>query len=286
MQIKFEGQEHQIDANTLIGILIHYSAIITEANKELSGGSKSVTVKINAIEKGSFILDVGLQESMQSIFSSGSVSYLASLITISSAAFSLYNKYRGRPVSKKEVEDSISIKIEGGNNTVSVNNITNIYNNRVVREAISSSIEKANDDPNVEGISISGEKVIPVTFKKENFKDLIYTDFDKEQDRPLEEDEYVDTKLVITGLKFDRGGRWSFIYNGFPISMTVKDDALMNQINNGARFGKGDSIRVKLKIIKKYNPDFNAYQNKSYRIEEFYEHIINKRPENGNLDFH
>lgn len=285
MQIKFEGQEHQIDANTLISILIHYSTIITEANKELSGGSKDVTVKINAIEKGSFILDIGLQESILGIFSSGSVNYLASLITVSSAVFFLYNKFRGRPVSNGEVKNTVDVKIKGENNTVTINNLTKIYNNRVVREAISASIEKANNDPNVEGISISGEKVIPVTFKKEDFENLIYTDFDREQDRPQEKDEYVDAKLIITGLNFEKGKKWSFIYNGFSISMFVKDDALMNQIDNGARFGKGDAIRVKMKIVQKYIPEFNTYQNKSYRIEEFYEHIVNKKPEAGVLDF-
>lgn len=52
MQIKFEGQEHQIDANTLINVLIHYQTIITEANKELGGGSKNIELKVNAFEKG------------------------------------------------------------------------------------------------------------------------------------------------------------------------------------------------------------------------------------------
>lgn len=76
MQIKFEGQEHQIDSNTLINALIHYNTIIAEANKELGGGARSVSVKVNAIEKGSFVIDIALLENViASIFSSGSVGY-------------------------------------------------------------------------------------------------------------------------------------------------------------------------------------------------------------------
>ena len=54
MQIVFEGQSNQIDANTLINVLIHYQTVITEANKELGGGAKTIDLKVNAIEKGSF----------------------------------------------------------------------------------------------------------------------------------------------------------------------------------------------------------------------------------------
>lgn len=53
-----------------------------------------------------------------------------------------------------------------------------------------------------------------------------------------------DTTLVIVGLNFEPGARWQFMYNGFKISMIVKDDALMQKINEGERFGKGDAIKV------------------------------------------
>lgn len=47
----------------------------------------------------------------------------------------------------------------------------------------------------------------------------------------------------------------------------------METINNGARFGKGDAIRVKLRITQRYNKEYKTYENKSYRIVAFYEHI-------------
>ena len=58
MQISFDGQSHQIDANTLVNMLIHYGAIIQQANSELSGGSRNVQVNINAFKEGSFVVDI------------------------------------------------------------------------------------------------------------------------------------------------------------------------------------------------------------------------------------
>lgn len=115
----------------------------------------------------------------------------------------------------------------------------------------------------------------PVVFDKKDFKKYIYDDFDSEkEDMPTECIEVVEAILTIIALNFEPGSRWQFIYNGFKIQMIVKDDALMKKIDEGERFGKGDAIRVKMKIVKRYNPIYNAYENKSYKIVEFLEHIL------------
>ena len=133
----------------------------------------------------------------------------------------------------------------------------------------------------MEGISIKGkEGSKPVIFTKDEFKDLIYVDFDKEDERPQEIDEIVDASLTIIGLSFEKGARWQFLYNGFKIGMIVKDDALMRRINEGDRFGKGDSIKVKMKITKSFNPNYNAYENKSYKIIEFIDHVLAPKQDN------
>lgn len=274
MQIKFEGQEHQIDANTLINVLIHYQTIITEANKELGGGAKHIELKVNAFEKGSFVVDVSVIESLlKQVFSGDSMSYLANLCSVVGAVYAAYKLLKGKPAKTEEEKDAISIK--GDNNTTIINpTIINVYNQRVVREAISKSIETSDSDVNVEGLCINCEDTHPVVFKKQEFKEYIYTDFESESSMPDEQIEIVDTILTIIGLNFEAGSRWQFMFNGFKIQMIVKDDALMQKIDEGERFGKGDAVRVKLRIIKRYNPQYKAYENKSYKIVEFLEHIL------------
>ena len=274
MQINFEGQEHQIDANTLINVLIHYQTIITEANKELGGGSKNIELKVNAFEKGSFIVDVSVIESLlKQVFSGDSMSYLSNLCGVVGGVYAAYKILKGKPAQTEDEKNAISIK--GDNNTTIINpTIINVYNQRVVREAISKSIETSDSDANVEGLSVNCENTPPVIFKKKEFKEYIYTDFDTEVSMPDEQIEVVDTILTIIGLNFEAGSRWQFLFNGFKIQMIVKDDALMQKIDEGERFGKGDAIRVKMKIVKRYNPQYKAYENKSYKIIEFIEHIL------------
>jgi len=271
MQIKFDGQESQINSNTLINVLIHYNTIISVANREYGGGASDVSVKVNAPQRGSFIIDLCLQEKLGGMFSSDTVSYLSGLITIVGGVFAVYKYFKGKPT--KELSDNIEIQIKGNDNTIN-QTILNVYNSPISREAISKSIETVNEDSGVEAFSIGGEDIETVTIGKQEFIELIYTDFDKEN-IPDEKNEIKnDALLTITKLSFEKGGQWQFLYNGFKIPMIVKDDILMKIIDDGERFGKGDCIRVDLQINQKFNPEYNSYENKSYRIVKFKEHII------------
>lgn len=281
MQLELQGQTHSIDANTLVNMLIHYQAIVTEANKQLSGGSREVTLKVNALKQGSFIIDVSVVQNIVSqLFSKDTVSYVADLCGAVGGVYALYRKFKGKPVkTEKEKEEAVSIKLEDNVN-ISINTI-NIYNQPPVRQAVSKSMETANEDPSVDGFTIKGDKGNTCAqFEREEFKDFIYDGFDTEDDIPNEKIIDEETTLVIVGLNFEPGARWQFMYNGFKISMIVKDDALMQKINEGERFGKGDAIKVKLRRIQRYNKDYRTYENKSYKIIEFYEHIIPQKPLN------
>lgn len=279
LQRKFGGQSHQIDANTLITSLIHYTAVIAEINNEMGNGSRNIRVGVNALKEGSFIIDLEVVENVKTIFSNNTVQYVAGIVTVFGGVVSLYKKFKGKPIPKDiKVDLDINKDIK-----ITINNVTNIYNNRTVRESISKSIENVISDSPVESIEFIADEFNHIEIERESFKDLVYDDFASEEIRPEEIEEFVDAQLVITGLKFEMGGKWDFIYNGFKISMVVKDDALMQAINNGARLGKGDIISVKMKIIKRYNAKFRTYENKGYRIVEFYQHIPSINPKQVKL---
>ena len=243
MRIVFEGQSNQIDANTLINVLIHYQTVITEANKELGGGAKTIDLKVNAIQKGSFIIDVSLVENLKQIFTGENVGYVADLCAVVGGVYGAYKLLKGKPARTEEQQKAISIKGDGNNVTYN-KTIINVYNQPIVRESISKSIETADADANVEGLRVDSDNNNPVLFEKKNFKEYIYDDFDSEKSVANEQIETVDALLTIIALNFEPGSRWQFIYNGFKIQMIVKDDALMKKIDEGERFGKGDAIHV------------------------------------------
>lgn len=274
MTIKFEGNSHQVDANTLINVLIHYQNVINAANQIYGNGEREVKMRVNAIEKGSFVIDFSIVETLKGLFSGTSIEYMANLFGVIGGVFAMYKMLKGR---KAKEEDNIVIN---GNVTID-KSIRKVYNTPQVREAISKSVETARDDDNVEGVSISlGEYV--TTFSRAEFPEYIYSDFDDE-DIPKERVHEQDAILYITSLSFESKNKWKFIYNGFPISITVKDDALMEAIDQGERFGKGDALHVKLKVVQKYDDNYNTYVNSSYKIVEFYKHI--DAPKQSKLDF-
>lgn len=283
MKIKFEGQTHQIDANTLINVLIHYQNIITIANRELGGAEKQVSVRINAIQKGSFVVDIDLAQNLvQQLFSKEGTEYVASLVTVTEAVFNMYKRFKGRPVkSDKEKEEAKQIVNQYGENNYN-NCIVNVYNIGATREAISKSIETANNDICVDGISVQGVSKEPVRFEREHFDEYIYNGFDKEVEGGQERVIYDENAtLVIMALGFEKGDRWQFFYDDKKIYISNRDETLLKLINNGARFGKGDALRVKLRKNQRLLRGIRVFQTYSYKIEEFYEHIM--APVQGSL---
>ena len=278
MVITFEGDSHQIDANTLITVLSHYNNIINIANQEYGGGSRNVRLSVEALQPGSFDIIMSLDEGLKNLFSKDTVEYLAGLAAIIGGVWGAYKVLKGRPAKSDIEQNLVKNIVKGDNNTLST--IINIYNIPATRAAVSKAFERANEDFNVDGLTIGTEKGSGVTFPKKDFPALIYKDFDREN-LPKERATFTDAYLVITALNFESGGNWKFLYNGFPISMMVKDDALMKAIDGGARFGKGDTLHVKLKINQRYNEQLHGFVNTSYRIEEFYEHI--PVPQQGEL---
>lgn len=103
MRLRFEGQTHVIDANTLINVLIHCQTVVNEANKQYGGGMYDVRLQINAIEKGSFVIDISvIQGFVQRLFSKDGVGYISGLVTIVGGVYGLYKVFRGKPIRTKE----------------------------------------------------------------------------------------------------------------------------------------------------------------------------------------
>lgn len=270
MKIIFNGNTGQIDANTLIATLGHYQFIMEAANKEM-GGSKTVELKINALEKGSFIIDVEIVESaLKSLFSGNSLGYISSIITIVGGVYGAYRKLKGKAAKTDEQKEAIRIK--GDNNVVINQSILNIYNQIPVREAISKTVEAAENDDSVEGITIEGAGE-DIHFDRDEFPEMVHKNFDAEEMLPPDKIIEEDARLTIISMSFESGYQWQFMYKGFKIAIKVKDGPLMKLIDGGERFGKGDSLEVKLEILQKYNPSYQAYENIRFKIKEFIRHL-------------
>lgn len=279
IRLKFGGDNHYIDTNTLIAELTHITTVINQVNSELGGGTRKIKINVNAIEKGSFIVDLAVVESVfKTIFSEQGIEHLANVATVVGSIFGLYKFFKGRKLTEVD-EPQVKNIIQGNNNNivngnVTINNYINIYNDVTTRRAVSSTFKAAVDDGNIDSINIDTPSA-KIDFPKENFAELTYDDFDKEDNVHEEKDVSVDAILTIKQLNFERNNDWKFIYEGNEIKMKIKDGPLMQQIDNGARFGKGDKIKAVICIHKVWNDTYNCYENKKYSIVEFHGIIPN-----------
>lgn len=272
MKIIFNGDTGQIDANTLIAALGHYQFIMEAANKEM-GGEKTVELKINAIEKGSFVIDVEIVESfIKGLFSGDNINYLSGIVTIVGGVYAAYKKLKGRPAKTAEDVDKIKVNVKSDNNIIINRSIINIYNLIPVREAISKTVEAAEKDPSVEGLTIESNEE-KVHYPREDFHELIHKSFEGSEMLPPDKTIEEKALLTILSMSFESGYLWQFLYNGFKIPIRIKEGALMKIIDEGARFGKGDCIEVLLEITQRYNASYKAYENVRFKIKEFYRHI-------------
>lgn len=278
MEIKFEGKSHQISAELLIASLVNYQTVIEIANRTLGQGSRKIDVKVNATKEGSFILDISLEQTIiESLFSNDSVSYLANLTTVVGGVYSLYKVFKGRRIKESDkIPNDIGITKENLNITV------NVYNIKESRRCISETIKKVKDESQSEGISYNFGNEGKVKYEREHFESLIYDDFDLEDEKE-EIYEDVDAILNIVSLSFSVSKPWNFLYNGFPIRCTLRDETFQKHIDSGASFAKGDSLKVKLRIFKYFDKEYNTYVNKSYKVLEIIDHIHQPRQESFNF---
>lgn len=278
--IRFEGQSHAIDANTLVNMLIHCKGLIDAIDAE-RGGGRGIRMDVNAIERGSFVIDLSLAgNAMRGLFSSGAIGHVADVATILGLLLDLFSRFRGRRMGVGEAEAAANEINVAVNNVRVSETVVNIYNGSApAREAVGKMFETANDDGYVDGVTFGcGGRT--VAFTKGEFPEIISNMADSDI-LPGDREEERDATLNVLGLRFEPGGRWQFMYDGGKISATIGAERLMEAIDGGERFGKGDALRVRLRIVKRFSKEYNCYVNASFRITEYYEHI--KAGETGDL---
>lgn len=287
MKIKYDGG-NTIDANTYINSLIHFTTIVQEVNKELSSENK-VEVQIKANKPGSFMVDVLIQSindgSLKHIFSKDNLDYAKTIIQTVAEVYKVAKHLMGnKPKEIKSDNDSI-IRIENNNGQVMNFDFrgANIYlKNTTIKEAISQEFETLDADKNVTGLEFfDKDENELLTVKKEEFYSLSSSGATPELS-PDERIEIVTANLNISSMDWEFKKKWDLYYLGNKISAKILDQTFSKRIDKGERFGKGDTLEVKMEIKQQFDETVNAFVNKTYTVIEILNH--KERPVQGKLD--
>lgn len=277
-KFKFEGQLHQVSANTLINSLINFSTVIQEINKTVNP-DEQVEINIKATEKGSFYLWLALNvlENRNTIIES-----TKDIITILVGLVALKERLEGKE-PKKIKRDGDKIKIHTNNGTIIFTDqvIWHNYQNQKNQDAISNTFETLEEDISITGFEITDVKDKPLyRAERNNFEKLAVKSEIEEQNRKIIV-EVAD--LYIFKIVFEDRYKWEFYYKGNKIAATIIDKTFFNRIDEGEKFAKGDTLTAEIEIRQLFDESVNTFVNNSYMIKKVLEHT--PRGEQRKLNF-
>jgi len=284
-KIKFDGQQHQVDAQVLISSLIHTTTVIQELNKHFNTGKK-IEIKVKALEKGSFLVHIELLEtafdSLKNLFTKDNLIFASAIISGLVGLIEIKKHLRGKKPKKVNIEGSTTIIINENNNILNISSeIYTIYEtNIVVNDALSQNFDVLDNDPAITAFEITDKKENPyIRVERTDFKDLtLKSEFIDENKKQIIEL----ARLNIVRLSFEENLKWDFYYRGNKISARITDPNFYDLINKGESFAKGDTLEVELQINQLFEESVNTYINKSYQINRIINHY--KRDQQQKID--
>lgn len=285
-KIKFDGEQHQIDANLLINNLIHTTTIIQEINRELHSGKK-IDIKIKALQKGSFLIHIDLVETtfdtLKNLLTKDNIETAGIIISGFVGLIELKKFLKGDEVKSKEnLNGNIKIENQKGQVILIENLVYNIYeNNSIIKDSLSQSFETLENDNSITGYEITDR----------NEKSLVRVDRDEFEYLSVKSEKILEGEKTITiaatlniiRISFDNKLKSDFYFKGNKISIKISDPNFQKSIDNGESFAKGDILEVELEVKQKFEKSVNTFINKSYKINRITNHIL--RNEQSKLNF-
>lgn len=289
IQIKFEGQSHQIDVNTLASSLVIFSETLKEINSELRTG-KNIDIKIEALAPGSFEIHtivsavngndllsaIATVEGVRSIATGAITHTYAGIVKLRSW---LKKEETGEVVETKQEGDTTTITTTNGNTYICDNVIYNTYaTSQAVNDAISDQFRILEEDPAIEGLSLRTEEE-SFSIPKKDFTNLAQKVEIPGENKKKETKASQTVYVVKPVLEKSTTRRWEFIWNGNRVSANISDTKFLEGVESGEhRFGTGDKMTVDLQISQVLNPVYNAWINESYQITLVHDHTLREDP--------
>jgi hypothetical protein len=285
-KIKFDGQQHQVDANVLVSSLIHTTTIVQEVNKYLNSGKK-IEIKVKALEKGSFLCHIELVETtldtLKNLLTKENIQVGAAIVTTVVGLIELKKFLKGKKAKEVQQQGDKTKIINKDGNVIIIENATfNIYENSpVVKDALAQNFDALNNDPAITGFEITdkNENTL-VRVDKIEFVDL------SQKSEEIEEGERKIVEaatLNVVRVSFEENLKWDFYYRGIKISAKIADPTFYELIDKGEAFAKGDVLEVELQINQKFDESVNTFVTKSYQVNKIIRHL--SRNEQQKLNF-
>lgn len=273
-KIKFDGQQHQIDANVLINSLIHTTTLIHEINRSLDPSVK-IEVKVRAPEKSSFLIQIQVIDVLSTIkqlLTPANIETTSYIIISLVGLFEIKRHLFGsKPKEIDKTGDKTKIVNKKGDAFYIDHAVFNIYEkNSTVQDALTSNFDNINNEPSITAFEILDERNKELfKVEREDFETLCV------KDEISREGERLRTEIAtlnIVRLSFEKGLTCDFYYKGHKIKAKIEDPNFQKRIDDGESFSKGDVLESELVIKQTWDETVQTYVNKGYSVIRIISH--------------
>ncbi len=275
--IHFGGNLTSVDAYTFANSLISFADTIRAVNEIINPG-QSIEVRLDAVGPGSFRAVIKrVRKGLGGLFSSAPSSVFWMIV-----GAMIIDPYFD-PESIIEIGDNAVIIHRGGDRIIitrdAFDQFQNVKDNPKVRRGVRQTFEAIERDESIEnfGLTPNLEDEEPLLqIPREDFGRLSQLPEivgDESKRRPQK------NRAVIIVLKpwVDASKhKWSFEWNGVPMSAYVKDEGFIERVkNHEIRFGNGDALDITIEYFQDYDENLDVWINdtQSYLVTIVHSYI-------------
>lgn len=267
LTIKFGG-DGNIKVETLTEFLDNYKQLLYIINNELGYKSDDMIIEVSPPENGSFKIKLKSKYKDLILDKMGDLTvgtFVGLLILFATDTTQNNTEEEIKKILEdKQIVDKELPKI-----------VYNVYQNSGANQKIQQTFVIVNNDENVTDLKIEREEQEIISINRTEFPKLIEQATELEIEELPESDILTDeTTLIIKTIHFEGHAKWAFIFRGYHIKASIKDNEFFERLKNEA-FRKGDALKVVLSRKRNFDEDLQTYiiDQNSYVIEKVNEHI-------------
>jgi 3-methyladenine DNA glycosylase Tag len=267
LTIKFGG-DGNIKVDTLTEFLDNYKQLLYLINNELGYNPDDMIIEVSPPENGSFKIKLKSKYKDLILEKMGDLTVgtvVGLLILFATNATQNKTEEEIKQILKdKQIVDKELPKI-----------IYNVSQNSGANQKIQQTFIIVNNDENVKDLKIEREEKEIININRTDFPKLIDQSEAFEIEETPESDTLTDeATLIIKTIHFEGHAKWAFIFRGYPIKASIKDDDFFERLKTEA-FRKGDALKVILSRKRNFDEDLQTYivDQNSYVIDKVTEHI-------------
>lgn len=280
-RVEFGGDSHEIDLNTLLVSLMNFSTVMQEIQVAIAPETQ-MNIKVRPPQNGSFLIDMLITApdavaKVASLITRDNISLVDNVLSGFVNMIDLKKHLMGeRPKSVKASNEANQVIVENSNgNTIHIDQrVINIYQQvPSIDKSLTKAFEAVESDPAIESVRISDNDGRPLTrVNNDEFKWMSVANGSTE---PVAKREKILESVHIRAIKltFEDGSKWGFVYEGNKISANISDPSFWDRVDKNESFSKGDTFKVNLKVIQRYDQTINEYLNDSYEVVNVIDHI-------------